>query len=164
MPNAGIISLPRDSQGKYPSAFEYVALGVLSKLASERGWRIGKPFEIADAQALLRHLEAALPSALKRQAEREAAIGTARIYLARLSSGNIECTTEGVGPGTPPRDVFQITEPEPRAFRDDLDVVLGSGSTARRTLLSATTVPSALRIKRHPPHPKPVGLPHIGDV
>jgi hypothetical protein len=128
MPNAGIISFPRDSLGRYPSAFEYVALGVLSKVASERGWQMGKPLEIADAQALLRHLEAALPSALKRQAERDAAIGTAKIYLARLPSGSIEFSTEG--PGTPMRDTFQISESEARALRDDLDVALGSGSSA----------------------------------
>jgi hypothetical protein len=73
MPNAGIVSFPRDSEGKYPAAFEYVALGVLSKVASERGWLMSRPFEIADAQALLRHLEAALPPALKRQAERDVA-------------------------------------------------------------------------------------------
>ena len=36
-------------------------LGCLSKVASERGWLMGRPFEVADAQALMRHLEAALP-------------------------------------------------------------------------------------------------------
>ena len=123
---AGVVSLPRDSEGKYPVAFEYVALGVLSKVASERGWLMGRPFEIADAQALLRHLEAALPPALKRQAEREVAMGTAKIYLARLPSGNIEFSTEGAGPGTPLRDTFQITEPEARALSTDLDVVLAA--------------------------------------
>ena len=125
MPNAGVVSFPRDKEGRCQGAFEYVALGVLSKVASERGWRMGRPFEIADGQALLRHLEAALPSALKRQAEREAAMGTAKIYLARLPSGNIEFSTEG--PGTPMRDTFQITEPEARALRDDLDVALANG-------------------------------------
>ena len=86
---------------------------------------MGKPFEIADAQALLRHLEAALPSAL-RQAEREALTGTAKIYLARLPSGNIEFITEHVGPGMPPVDAFQITETEARVLREDLDVVLAN--------------------------------------
>jgi hypothetical protein len=134
MPNAGIVSFPRDSEGKYPVAFEYVALGVLSKVASERGWLMGKPLEIADAQALVRHLEAALPPALKRQAEREAAIDTAKIYLARLPSGNIEFTAEGIGHGSPPRDTFQITEPEARALRADLDGVLGSTDAACPTI------------------------------
>jgi hypothetical protein len=85
---------------------------------------MGRSLELADAQALLRHLEAALPSALKRQAERETLMGTTKIYLARLPSGNIEFATEGVSPGTPLRDAFQITESEARALRDDLDVVL----------------------------------------
>jgi hypothetical protein len=123
---AGIVSFPRDSEGKYPAAFEYVALGVLSKVASERSWRMGRPFEIADAQALLRHLEAALPPALRRQAEREAAMGTAKIYLARLPSGNIEFSTEAAGPGTPLRGTFQITEPEARTLRTDLDLLLAT--------------------------------------
>ena len=129
MPNAGIVSFPRDSEGKYPAAFEYVALGVLSKVASERGWLMSRPFEIADAQALLWHLEAALPPALKRQAEREVAMGTAKIYLARLPSGNIELSTEGTGPGTPLRNTFQITEPEARALHADLDTVLASAGS-----------------------------------
>ena len=123
---AGIVSFPHDSEGKYPSAFEYVALGILSKVASERGWLMGKPFEIADAQALLRHLETALPPAVKRQAEREAAMGTAKIHLARLPSGNIEFSTEGSGSATPLRDTFQITEAEARALRTDLDLVLAA--------------------------------------
>ena len=61
-----------------PPRFEYAALGVLSKVAAERGWRMGRPFEIADTQALLRHLEATLPSAIKRRAERDVA-GTAKV-------------------------------------------------------------------------------------
>ena len=126
---AGIVSFPRDSEGKYPSAFEYVALGVLSKVASERGWLMGKPFEIADARALLQHLEAALPAALKRQAEHVAAIGTAKIHLARLPSDNIEFSTEGNGHATPLRDTFQITEPEARALRTDLDLVLAAAES-----------------------------------
>ena len=49
---------------------ELTALGVLSRLAKERGVLIGKPFELADAQALLRLLEVALPTVVAKLTQR----------------------------------------------------------------------------------------------
>ena len=91
---------------------------------------MGRPFEIADAQALLRHLEAALPSAIKRPAECDVA-GTAKIYLAHRPSGNIEFSPQGPGPGSLLRDTLQIAEPDARALHADLDVVLDDEASGR---------------------------------
>jgi hypothetical protein len=52
-------NFPRDSKGDFPPELELAALGLLSKLAEERGLLLGKPFEVADAQALLTLLEVA---------------------------------------------------------------------------------------------------------
>ena len=70
---AEIARFPRDSKGDFPPELELVTLGVLSRLAKERGLLIGKPFELADAQALLTLLEVALPSVLTKLAQRAAA-------------------------------------------------------------------------------------------
>ena len=48
---------------------------------------------------------------------------------AALPSGNIEFSTEGRGRPTPLRDTFQITEPEARALRTDLDLVLAAAES-----------------------------------
>ena len=70
---AEIARFPRDSKGDFPPELELVTLGVLSRLAKERGLLIGKPFELADAQALLTLLEVALPGVLTKLAQRAAA-------------------------------------------------------------------------------------------
>jgi hypothetical protein len=67
---AEIARFPRDSKGAFPPELELAALGVLSRLAKERGLLIGKPFEIADAQALLTLSEVALPGVLTKLAQR----------------------------------------------------------------------------------------------
>ena len=67
---AEIARFPRDSNGDFPPELELVALGVLSRLAKEREMLIGKPFEVADAQALLTLLEDALPGVLTKLAQR----------------------------------------------------------------------------------------------
>jgi hypothetical protein len=61
---------PRDSNGAFPPELELAALGVLSRLAKERGLLIGKPFELADAQVLLTLLELALPAVVTNLAQR----------------------------------------------------------------------------------------------
>ena len=53
MSEAVFENFPRDSKGDFPPELELATLGVLSRLAKERGLLIGKPLEIADAQALL---------------------------------------------------------------------------------------------------------------
>jgi hypothetical protein len=128
----GMTDFPPGNSGEKSLPLELTALGVLSKVAKERGWLVGKPFEVADAQALLRHLEAALPAALKRQAERNVADGTAKIYLARLPSGNIEFTTVATVAGSPSRETFQITEAEASALRTKLDAVLAPMGTSQK--------------------------------
>ena len=72
MTELGFGKFPRDSKGDFPLELELVTLGVLSRLAKERGLLIGKPFEIADAQALLTFLEAAIPGVLLKLAQRAA--------------------------------------------------------------------------------------------
>lgn len=72
MTELGFGKFPRDSEGDFPLELELATLGVLSRLAKERGLLFGKPFEIADAQALLRLLEAALPGVLLKLAQRAA--------------------------------------------------------------------------------------------
>ena len=71
---AEIARFPRDSNGDFPPELELVTLGVLSRLEKERGWLIGKPFELADAQALLTLLEVALPGVLTKFAQRDDAV------------------------------------------------------------------------------------------
>jgi hypothetical protein len=68
---AEIARFPRDGKGDFPPELELAALGVLSRLAKERGLLIGNPFEIADAQALLTLLEVALPAVVTTLAQRE---------------------------------------------------------------------------------------------
>ena len=72
MTEHGYGKFPRDSEGDFPLELELATLGVLSRLAKERGLLFGKPFEIADAQALLTLLEAALPGVLLKLAQRAA--------------------------------------------------------------------------------------------
>ena len=72
MTETGFGHFPRDSKGDFPRELEFATLGVLSRLAKERGLLIGKPFEVADAQALLTLLEAALPGVLLKLAQRAA--------------------------------------------------------------------------------------------
>ena len=61
---------PRDSKGDFPPELELATLGVLSRLVKERGLLIGKPFEVADAQALLTQLEVALPGLVRKLVQR----------------------------------------------------------------------------------------------
>jgi hypothetical protein len=70
---AEIGKFPRDSRGDFPPEVELAALGLLSRLAKERALLLGKPFEIADARALLTLLEVALPAVLTKLAQRAAA-------------------------------------------------------------------------------------------
>ena len=70
MSEAVFENFPRDSKGDFPPELELAMLGVLSRLAKERGLLIGKPFEVADAQALLTLLEFALPAVLTKLAQR----------------------------------------------------------------------------------------------
>ena len=70
MTETGFGKFPRDSKGDFPPELELTAVGVLSKLAKERGLLLGKPFEIADAQALLTLLEVALPGVVTKLAQR----------------------------------------------------------------------------------------------
>jgi hypothetical protein len=66
----GFGKFPRDSEGAFPPELELAMLGVLSRLAKVRELLIGKPFEVADAQALLTLLEVALPGVLTKLAQR----------------------------------------------------------------------------------------------
>ena len=70
MTETGFEKFPRDSKGDFPPELELTALGVLSKLAKERGLLLGKPFEIADANVLLALLEGSLPGVLTKLAQR----------------------------------------------------------------------------------------------
>ena len=70
MSEAVFENFPRDSKGDFPPELELAMLGVLSRLAKERGLLIGKPFEVADAQALLTLLEFALPAVVTKLAQR----------------------------------------------------------------------------------------------
>jgi hypothetical protein len=63
---------PRDSKGDFPPELELATLGVLSRFSKERGLLIGRPFEVADAQALLTLLEIALPGVVTKLAQRAA--------------------------------------------------------------------------------------------
>jgi hypothetical protein len=63
-------TFPRDSKGDFPPELELATLGVLSRLAKERGLLIGKPFEVTDAQTLLMLLEMALPGVVAKLAQR----------------------------------------------------------------------------------------------
>jgi hypothetical protein len=126
---AAMIRLPRDDEGDYPRALELTALGILSKVATERSWLMGRPFEIADAKALLRHLEVALTAVPKRYVDGGAEEGLAKICIASLPSGNIEFTVEGTLTETP-RWIFQMTEAGGRALRASLDTVLVGSETA----------------------------------
>lgn len=63
---------PRDSEGDFPPELELATLGVLSRFSKERGLLIGRPLEVADAQALLTLLEIALPGVVTKLAQRAA--------------------------------------------------------------------------------------------
>jgi hypothetical protein len=63
---------PRDSKGDFPPELELATLGVLSRFSKERGLLIGRPLEVADAQALLTLLEIALPGVVTKLAQRAA--------------------------------------------------------------------------------------------
>ena len=64
------VEISPDRKGDSPPELELATLGVSSRLAKERGLLIGKPFEVADAKALLRLLEFALPGVLNKLAQR----------------------------------------------------------------------------------------------
>ena len=70
MTETGFGKFLRDSKGDFPPELELATLGVLSRLAKERGLLIGKPVEVADAQALLTLLEVALPGVVTKLAQR----------------------------------------------------------------------------------------------
>jgi hypothetical protein len=70
MTETGVVNFPRDSKGDFPPELELAMLGVLSRLAKERGLLIGKPFELADAHALLTLLEVALPGVIAKLTQR----------------------------------------------------------------------------------------------
>jgi hypothetical protein len=63
---------PRDSKGDFAPELELATLGVLSRFSKERGLLIGRPLEVADAQALLTLLEIALPGVVTKLAQRAA--------------------------------------------------------------------------------------------
>ena len=70
MSEAVFENFPRDSKGDFPPELELATLGVLTRFAQERGLLLGKPFEVADARALLTFIEVALPSVLRKLAQR----------------------------------------------------------------------------------------------
>ncbi|MEO8185441.1 MAG: hypothetical protein ABI895_42070 [Deltaproteobacteria bacterium] len=72
MTETGFGKFPRDGKGDFPPELEFATLGVLSRLAKERGLLIGQPFQVADAQALLTLLEVALPGVVAKLEQRAA--------------------------------------------------------------------------------------------